>query len=200
MSESLRENAARAADPSRGVVIWLTGLPAAGKTTLALELERTLSSNGTRVVRLDGDDLRRSVSADLGFSLADRSAQAHRVTEIALREATAGAVVVVALISPLRHDRRRARETVGPARFLEVYVATPLSVCRQRDQKGLYRRAEQGELAEFTGVSSPYEPPLAPDVEVHPELAAVADCAGVILEALEKLRCGHRAARSEGGH
>jgi bifunctional enzyme CysN/CysC len=167
-----------------GYVIWLTGLPAAGKTTIAVELERILVSEGRRVARLDGDELRRSVSADLGYSLADRSAHARRVADLAARGAKSGAICIAALISPLRVDRALARTACASANFFEVYVATPLAVCRQRDAKQLYARADRGEIADVTGVSSPYEPPESPDAAVHPEKESVTECVARILALL----------------
>lgn len=167
----------------RGCVIWLTGLPAAGKTTIAIALEQALLSEHRRVVRLDGDDLRRGLSADLGFSAADRSENVRRAAAIASLFAAGGLVCIVALISPLRADRDKARRSVAPHRFIEVYVATPLMVCRQRDPKGLYARAERGEIGEFTGVSAPYEPPSSPEVIVHTDTENVDHCVARVIGA-----------------
>jgi adenylyl-sulfate kinase len=116
--------------------------------------------------------------------LADRSENVRRIAAVAALFAEAGTICIAALISPLRADRERARKTVAPRRFIEIYVATPIAVCRQRDGKGLYARAERGEIAEFTGVSSPYEPPPACDVTLHPENDSVSDCVAQILQTL----------------
>lgn len=156
-----------------GCVVWLTGLPASGKTTLATELERRLRASGRAVVRLDGDILRRGLSSDLGFSPIDRAENIRRAAEVARLVADSGQICVAALISPLVADRAHARRIVGMGRFVEVYVSTPPEVCRQRDFKGNYARAERGEIADFTGVSAPYDPPLNSEVTVYPERESV---------------------------
>lgn len=143
----------------RGHVVWFTGLPAAGKSTLATALEAALHARRVSTLLLDGDNLRHGLCADLGFDAASRRENVRRAAEVARLVADAGVVCIVALIAPFREERERARQAVGPARFTEVYVATPLDVCRARDPKGLYARAERGEIADFTGVSSPYEAP-----------------------------------------
>lgn len=149
----------------RGGVLWLTGLSGAGKSTLAMGLLRRLFDRGRQVYALDGDNLRQGLNSDLGFSAGDRSENIRRAAEVARLFADAGFIVVVALISPLQADRQRARRIVGPA-FREVYVRADISTCRQRDPKHLYARADAGEVAEFTGVSAPYEAPSAADVTV----------------------------------
>ncbi len=148
--------------PATGATVWLTGLPAAGKTTLATAVCDRLAATGRSPVLLDGDALRASVSADLGFTAADRREQCRRVGELALEAARRGSIVAVALVSPLRDARdaaRRRHEDAGVP-FLEVYVDTPLAECVARDPKGLYRRASRSELQGLTGVDAPYEPPL----------------------------------------
>ena len=165
-------------------MLWLTGLPAAGKTTIAIALEFELRQSGLRVSRIDGDDLRRGLCADLGYSAADRSENVRRAASLARLFAESGGICIAALISPYRADREMARRMVAPAGFIEVYVATALDACRRRDPKGLYRKAELGELGEFTGISAPYEPPLAPEIVVHTERATPAQCAFSILEYL----------------
>lgn len=172
----------KAAEPAcGGLVIWLTGLPAAGKTTLALELERQLRAGGCAVVRLDGDVLRRGLCADLGYTPEGRGENVRRAAEVARLVADAGGVCVAALISPLAADRVRARQIVGEDRFVEVFLATPGDVCRRRDNKGNYARADRGELAAFTGVTAPYERPAAPEVTVHPEHEQVEESAAQVL-------------------
>lgn len=156
-----------------GFVVWLTGLPAAGKTTLATELAQRLRANARPVVRLDGDILRRGLSSDLGFSPADRAENIRRAAEVARLVADSGQICVAALISPLVADRAHARRIAGEGRFIEVYVSTPPDVCRQRDFKGNYARAERGEIADFTGVSAPYDPPPNPEVIVYPQRESV---------------------------
>lgn len=146
-------------------VLWLTGLPAAGKTTLAGEIAGRLRDSGLSVCILDGDVMRRGLNADLGFSEADRDENIRRAAEIARLLLDSGIIVVAALISPYRAGRMHARALAGAGRFLEVFVDAPLEVCRQRDPKGLYARAGTGEINDLTGIGSPYEPP--PDPELH---------------------------------
>jgi len=148
-----------------GAIIWLTGLSGSGKTTLAIHAESRLRSIGYAVRRLDGDDLRRTISADLGFSTEDRHEQARRAACAASQLANAGFVVLVSLISPFASDRAAAR-SITPRLFHEVYVDAPLQICERRDPRQLYRRARHGELADFTGISSPYEEPARPDLRI----------------------------------
>jgi bifunctional enzyme CysN/CysC len=147
----------------RSGIIWLTGLSGAGKSTLAVELERILFAKGYQVAVLDGDNVRYGLNADLGFSPSDRVENIRRVGEVAALMARTGYIVVTAFISPYLADRERVR-TAHPDLFHEIYVAAPLAVCEARDAKGLYRKARAGEIAEFTGVSAPYEAPPAPEL------------------------------------
>ncbi len=147
----------------RSGIIWLTGLSGAGKSTLAVELERTLFAKGYQVTVLDGDNVRYGLNADLGFSPEDRVENIRRVGEVAALMARTGVIVITAFISPYLADRELVR-TAHPDLFHEIYVAAPLAVCEARDTKGLYRKARAGEIAEFTGVSAPYEPPTAPEL------------------------------------
>ncbi len=141
-----------------GAVIWLTGLSASGKSTLAMAVERRLFARGCFVYVLDGDNVRAGINKDLGFSAEDRAENIRRVAEVAALFADAGAIVVTAFISPFRKDRDAARAAAGSA-FHEIYVSADLATCEARDPKGLYRRARSGEVKEFTGVTAPYEPP-----------------------------------------
>lgn len=145
-----------------GCIVWLTGLSAAGKTTLAGAVARELASHGTPHSVLDGDRLRVTVSRDLGFTRADREENVRRIFQLALADAQQGAVVLVAAISPYRALREQLRSS-APLPFLEIFVDAPLAVCELRDPKGLYLRARAGELKNFTGIDDPYEPPTAPD-------------------------------------
>jgi adenylyl-sulfate kinase len=156
----------------RGTTVWLTGLPASGKSTLAAMVEERLVGCGRWAYVLDGDNLRHGVCGDLGFCQADRRENVRRVAEVARLFADAGAVVIVALVSPYQADRRWARELHGRdgLPFVEVFVNTALSECRRRDPKGLYARAGAGEITGFTGVDDPYEPPAAPDLVITEEL------------------------------
>ncbi|HLM28209.1 MAG TPA: adenylyl-sulfate kinase [Thermoleophilaceae bacterium] len=153
-----------------GATVWFTGLPAAGKTTVARALEVKLREQGRTVLWLDGDELRRGVCRDLGFSAEDRAENVRRAGEIACLVAGAGVVAVVSLVSPYAADRAavRARHAEHGAQFTEVHVATPPEVCEQRDPKGLWARARAGELTSFTGVDDPYEAPEAPELAVGP--------------------------------
>jgi bifunctional enzyme CysN/CysC len=155
-------------------VVWLTGLSGAGKSTIAAVLERRLRDEGVRVYNLDGDQLRKMINRDLGYTDADRVENVRRMGEIARLMTDAGVSVIVSAISPFRSGRQAARELLGPGRFVEVHMDAPLEVVEVRDAKGLYRRARNGEIPHFTGIDSPYEPPLNPEVrltsfEVTPE-------------------------------
>ena len=151
-----------------GGTLWLTGLSAAGKTTVANALERRLAELGRVAVLLDGDLLRRGLSSDLGISPEDRSEQARRTAHVAVLIAQAGLVAVVSLISPYADDRRRARRIHDAAglSFHEVWIDTPLEVCEERDPKGIYARVRAGEIRGVSGVDDPYEPPADPDVRI----------------------------------
>ena len=148
-----------------GAVLWLTGLSASGKSSLAMALEQALSARGYACYVLDGDNLRTGLNANLGFSPEDRRENIRRVGEVAALFADAGLVCISAFISPYREDRERARLCCAQG-FHEIHVAADLSTCEARDPKGLYRQARAGKLAEFTGVSAPYEAPLAPQLRL----------------------------------
>ncbi|MFS2015084.1 adenylyl-sulfate kinase [Massilia sp. CT11-108] len=169
-----------------GAVVWITGLSGAGKTTLALALERALFDRGCTVFVLDGDKVRHGLCADLGFSLPERSENIRRIGETARLFYEAGQIVIVSAISPLRADRARARALIPAPYFIEVHCRCPLAVCEARDPKGLYRKARAGLLPEFTGISSPYEAPDAPEVLVDSAASSVAQEVGRILAELER--------------
>jgi len=153
-------------DVGCGYCVWFTGLPCAGKSTLAGRLVSWLETRGVEVVYFDGDAIRKTVSADLNFSRDHRNAHVVRVALLAADVVRRGAVAVCALVSPYREAREEARAIVGPADFLEVFVDTPLEVCEGRDVKGMYRQARAGTLEHFTGVSDPYEQPANPDLHI----------------------------------
>lgn len=169
-----RERADRLGQP--GLVIWFTGLSGAGKTTLAARLERHLFDQGKSVYFLDGDALRRGLCRDLGFTERDRQENVRRAGAIARILADAGLIVLVALISPFRRDRDQIRSSLPAGRFIEVFVNAPLEVCEQRDVKGLYQKARAGLVADFTGISSPYELPLTAEIELRTDALSVEQC------------------------
>jgi len=146
-----------------GGVLWFTGLSASGKSTLALALERRLFSEGFNVYVLDGDNMRQGLNSDLGFLPADRVENIRRVGEVAALMADAGMICISAFISPYRADRAVARKAAR-GKFHEVFIKADLATCEARDPKGLYEKARLGEIADFTGVSAPYEPPETPDL------------------------------------
>jgi adenylyl-sulfate kinase len=151
----------------RGLVIWLTGLSGAGKTTVATELERQLFNLGKHTYLMDGDILRHGLCSDLNFSAESRRENIRRAGEVAALFADAGVICIAAFISPFRGDRERVRKMLPPGRFIEVFVNAPLEVCEKRDAKGLYAKARTGQLKEFTGISAPYEAPEAAEIELH---------------------------------
>lgn len=164
--------------------IWLTGLSGSGKSTIARALERALFDLGRAVYSLDGDVLRTGLNADLGFSPEDRAENVRRVAAVAQLMNDAGTTVITSLISPFDKERQAARTAIGEGRFLEIAVTTPLEECEKRDPKGLYRKARAGEIPEFTGVSSPYEPPRNPDLELDTSTLTVDECVERILALL----------------
>jgi bifunctional enzyme CysN/CysC len=149
----------------RGAILWFTGLSGSGKSTLAVELEQRLFAKGYQSFLLDGDNVRQRLNADLGFSPQDRAENIRRVGEVSALFAEAGMIVISAFISPYRVDRDRIRAAHRET-FNEVYINAPLHVCEARDVKGLYKKARAGELKEFTGISAPYEAPVAPELEI----------------------------------
>jgi adenylylsulfate kinase len=151
----------------RGVIVWFTGLSGAGKSTLAYSVEEVLHRHGCRTFVLDGDNVRHGLCSDLGFSADDRHENIRRIGEMAKLFMEAGVIVLTAFISPYRADRAYARGLVGYGDFIEVYCNAPIEICEARDTKGLYRKARLGQIAEFTGISSPYEAPQHPEITVN---------------------------------
>jgi len=173
-------------DGAPGFTLWLTGLSGAGKTTVSRLVGDELERRGAPVEVLDGDVVRTHLSRGLGYSKEDRDTNIARIGWVASRLARAGASVVVAVISPYAEARRRAREmTEAFAPFVEVYVRASVDECARRDPKGLYQRALSGELPDFTGVSAPYEEPVAPDLELDTELEEPQACAERVIALLE---------------
>lgn len=168
-----------------GFTVWLTGLPGAGKTTLARLLAVELRGQGMAVELLDGDELRRSLTKDLGFSREDRLENVRRIASVAAGITRAGGIAIVAAIAPYAEARAEARTIIG--RFVEIYVRCPLAVCMQRDPKGLYAKAQRGELPQFTGLPDPYEPPVNPDVVVETDEETPKQSLSTILRRLHTL-------------
>jgi bifunctional enzyme CysN/CysC len=173
--------------PSRGLTVWLTGLPGSGKSTSADFLLAHLEKEGVFTASLDGDALRAGVSADLGFSDEDRDENVRRAGEVALLLASQGAVVVVSLVSPRRvaRDAIRSRHESRSVAFLEVHVAAPLEVCEARDPKSLYRRAREGSVAHMTGVHDPYEAPLEADLVLATDRCSIEETGAALVAAVE---------------
>lgn len=167
-----------------GCVIWLTGLSASGKSTIAVELERELFQRGLHTCMLDGDNVRHGLCSDLGFSPEARKENIRRIGEVAKLFADAGLICITAFISPYRSDRALARSISPGGKFYEVFVNAPLAVCEQRDPKGLYAKARGGHLKEFTGISAPYETPENPELELHTDQLTVQQCVAAIVEKL----------------
>ena len=165
----------------RPATVWLTGLSGAGKSTIACALERRLLDGGHAAYVLDGDNVRHGLNRDLGFSPRDRAENIRRIAEVARLLNDAGLIVITAFISPYREDREMARTIIGSTDFLEVHVNTPLEVCEERDPKGMYKLARAGELPAFTGVSAPYEPPLAPVCSIDTANCSVDECVDLLM-------------------
>lgn len=150
----------------RGITLWFTGLSGSGKSTVAIALEKKLSSEGILCRIIDGDNVRCGLNAGLGFSPQDRKENIRRIAEVCKLFTQTGIVTLATFISPTREIRGMARDIIGEEDFMEVFIATPLEECEKRDVKGLYARARKGEIKEFTGISSPFEEPEDPDVRI----------------------------------
>jgi adenylylsulfate kinase len=170
----------------RSVMLWFTGLSGAGKSTLAHAVEEQLHQLGCRTYVMDGDNIRHGICSDLSFSLPDRTENLRRIGEIGKLFVEAGIITLAAFISPLRVDRERVRSLYPHGDFLEIYCHTPIEICEQRDTKGLYARARRGEIAEFTGISSPYEEPLSPELVVNTGTATLEQCTQDVLSLLKE--------------
>jgi adenylyl-sulfate kinase len=164
--------------------LWLTGLSGSGKSTIANSVERKLVSRGRHTYLIDADNIRLGLNKDLGFSLGDRAENIRRIAEVAKLFLDAGLIVIVCAISPIREERAMARGLIKANDFLEVYVDTSLAICELRDVKGLYAKARAGEIQSFTGIDSPYEAPLEPDIHLRTEEKSAEECAELILKQL----------------
>lgn len=169
----------------RSAVLWFTGLSGAGKSTVAHAVEDALYQRGCRTFVLDGDNVRHGLCKDLGFSIADRTENIRRIGEVSKLFTQAGVIVLTAFISPLRSDRDSVRAILQPNDFFEIHCAASLDVCEQRDVKGLYKKARAGEIKEFTGISSPYEAPLDPELLVDTGKMTVEEAVLAVLNLLK---------------
>ena len=169
----------------RSVILWFTGLSGSGKSTLAHAVEQALFKRGCRTFVFDGDNVRHGLCADLGFSNEDRKENIRRIGEMSKLLMEAGVIALTAFISPFRADRAKVRSLVGNEDFIEIYCCAPLEVCERRDVKGLYAKARIGQIAEFTGISSPYEPPHNPEIIVDTANLTLESCVSQIVEHLQ---------------
>lgn len=170
----------------RGAIIWFTGLSGSGKSTLAHAIEEALHQRGCRTFVLDGDNVRHGLCSDLGFSSKDRMENIRRIGEIAKLFMEAGVIVLTAFISPYRADRERVRGMVEHGDFIEIYCNAPIEICEARDVKGMYKRARAGQITEFTGISSPYEAPEHPELEVDTGTAELDDCVQQVIKEMQQ--------------
>ena len=162
----------------KGLVVWFTGLSGSGKSTIAVEVEKMLAEAGKAVYLLDGDNIRTGINSDLGFSDEDRNENIRRISEIAALFRDAGIITLVSFISPFREMRAFARERAGEGNFIEVYVSTSLETCQKRDPKGLYKK----QIGNFTGISSPYEPPEHAEIVLDTENYSAIECAKQVVD------------------
>lgn len=180
----------------RGAVIWFTGLSSAGKSTLAHEVEERLHQIGCRTFVFDGDNVRHGLCSDLGFSVEDRAENIRRIGEMTKLFVEAGVIALTAFISPFRKDRESVRQLVGEQDFIEIYTRCPVEVCEKRDTKGLYQRARAGEVKDFTGISSPYEPPERPDLILDTDSESLELCSNRMVALLQQRGLLHRKGRN----
>ena len=168
----------------KGVVIWFTGLPSSGKSTVANAVEKNLFEHGHLSLVLDGDNIRHGLNKNLGFSPEDREENIRRIGEVAKLFADAGLIAMTSFISPYRKDRDKARDLMKDGEFIEVFVKIPLDVAEQRDPKGLYKKARAGEIKEFTGISAPYEEPVNPEIVMDTSKLDVTQCRDIVINKL----------------
>jgi len=170
----------------KGVVIWLTGLSGSGKSTIANEVAYKLHKMGKLAYVLDGDNIRHGLNKDLGFSPEDRNENIRRISEVAKLFADAGIITLTAFISPYRQFRNFCRELVGPGRFFEVYTKASIETCEKRDTKGLYKKAKEGAIKDFTGINAPYEEPEHPELVIDTDKETVEESVEKVLAILKK--------------
>jgi adenylylsulfate kinase len=170
----------------KGVVLWFTGLSGAGKSTLAHAIEERLHQLGSHTFVFDGDNVRHGLCSDLGFSNEDRTENLRRIGEMTKLFLEAGIISLTAFISPFRKDRERVRALIPHGDFLEIYCKCSIDVCENRDVKGLYKRARAGEIKDFTGISSPYEEPVSPELSLDTGSLSLEECVETVLELLKQ--------------
>lgn len=168
----------------KSVILWFTGLPTSGKSTIAHAAEEELHRMGCRTFVFDGDNVRHGLCSDLGFSAADRTENIRRIGEMAKLFIEAGVIALTAFVSPFKADRDRVRALAGEGDFFEIYCKCPVEICEQRDVKGHYKKARQGAIKDFTGVSSPYEQPETPELVLETANCTVKECVGKVLDLL----------------
>ncbi|MGL4328572.1 MAG: adenylyl-sulfate kinase [Tannerellaceae bacterium] len=166
----------------RGKMIWFTGLSGSGKSTLAIALERELHNRGLLCRILDGDNIRTGINNNLGFSEEDRIENIRRIAEVSKLFVDSGVITIAAFISPTNEIRKMASSIIGSDDFIEVFVDTPLEVCEQRDVKGLYKKARAGEIKEFTGISSPFEAPMQPNLRIDTSIQEIEQSISQLLD------------------
>jgi adenylylsulfate kinase len=171
-------------EKQKGCVVWFTGLSGSGKSAVANKLEKRLFDLGRVVYVLDGDNIRYGLCSDLGFSDFDRKENIRRISDVSALFANAGIITLTAFISPFRRDRLKARKKLPEGRFVEVFTDANLNVCEKRDPKGLYRKARKGEIKDFTGIDSPYEPPENPEIILKTDEMTVESCVEKIIDFL----------------
>ncbi|WP_286904263.1 adenylyl-sulfate kinase [Clostridium sp. UBA1652] len=169
----------------KGVVLWFTGLSGSGKSTVASSLEKRLHDMGKLTYTLDGDNVRHGLNSDLGFSDEDRVENIRRIGEISKLFVDAGVITIATFVSPFREDRQKVRELLGKD-FVEIYIDCPIEVCEKRDPKGIYKKARAGEIKHFTGIDSPYESPINPEIVVSTHLNTLDECVDKLVAYLEE--------------
>lgn len=169
----------------QGIALWFTGLSGSGKTTIAIALEQELNKRGLLTQILDGDNIRAGINNNLGFNEADRTENIRRIAEITKLFVNCGVITICCFVSPTEEIRNLAKKIIGTSDFVEVFVNTPLETCEQRDVKGLYAKARKGEIKDFTGISSPFEAPKNPEIEVKTNELTVQESVKRIIEKLE---------------
>lgn len=169
----------------RGCVLWFTGLSGSGKSTIANEVENQLNKLGFHTYLLDGDNIRHGLNKDLGFSEKDRSENIRRIAEVSKLFVDAGIITLTAFISPFIKDRQKAKEIIGERDFIEIFIDTPFEECVKRDPKGLYKKALNGEIKNFTGLNSPYEAPISPNIHIKTTELNIEECAKKVIEYLK---------------